>query len=49
MGGDACEEVKSACLRSGRWQLVERQVVEDAGGKLENTKECINREHLSCI
>ena len=32
----------------GRWQVGERQVVE-ADGKWENTKECINREPLSCI
>ncbi len=29
--------------------MVERQVVEEAGGKWENTKEYINREPLSCI
>ncbi len=49
MGGDACEGVKSACLRADRWQVVERQVVEEAGGKWENTKECINKEYLSYI
>ncbi len=29
--------------------MVEIQIVEEADGKLENTKECINREHFSCI
>ncbi len=29
--------------------MVEGQVVEEADEKWENTKECINREHLSCI
>ncbi len=29
--------------------MVERQVVEEASGKWENTKECINSEYLSYI
>ena len=53
MGGDACGRVKSNASEQaggqvGRWQVGERQVVE-ADGKWENTKECINREPLSCI
>ncbi len=41
--------MKSACLGASRWQVVGRQVVEEVGGKWENTKECINREAVSCI
>lgn len=49
MGGDACKGVKNACLRIDRWWLVKKQVVEEAGRKWENTKEYINKEHLSYI